>query len=411
MGSIKFNQFFKKLFIYSIVGTIAGVSSAFFLNVLNSATSFRESHSWPLYFLPFAGFIVSYMYNVWGKDSGKGNNLILEEIHSPKNKVPLRMAPFVFIGTIVTHLFGGSAGREGTAVQMGGSFADQFASYLNVNQKERKKMLMAGSGAALGAAIGSPLAGIIFGMEVISIGNLRLLALGECIIASIFATFASHIIGLGHSHYPKIILPEINANLIIIIIISGIIFGIVAASFARFTHFVENIFKKYISYPPIRSFTGGIILIVLFNILGHKYIGLGLDSISSSFYVASGPYDWFFKFVLTSITLSAGFKGGEFTPLVFIGATLGSFIGISFELPITLFAALGFVSVFAGASNAPISCILMGIDVFGIGVAPFLILSCYVSYYFSGHRGIYSSQLVHTKKHKRISNAFIKLCR
>lgn len=396
------HKYFRWIFLSSISGLLAGISSSIFLVLLSLSTETRISNLTLIYLLPFAGFFIGYIYHKYGKESDRGNNLILDEIHNPKKIIPLRMVPFVLFGTLITHLFGGSAGREGTAVQMGGTLSDHISKFIKLTAYERKVLLIAGSGAGLGAAIGTPWAGVIFGMEIITVGRLRLFAFFQCLIASFVAHFSVHLLKIPHTIYPDIEFPSFQISYIIYLALAGIVFGLTANSFSRFTHFITFVFKKLISYPPLRPFIGGILIIVLYYIEGtNQYAGLGLGTIQNSLIEQSHWSVPLLKVLFTALTLGSGFKGGEFTPLVFIGATLGSALALFTPISFEILAAVGFVSVFGGASNAPIACTIMAIEVFGLKIAPYAFITCFVSYYFSGHNGIYYSQKYYAKKYTR----------
>ena len=395
------------VFLSSISGILAGLSSAIFLTLLSLSTQTRKENMDLIYLLPLAGLAIGYIYHKFGRGSEKGNNLILDEIHSPKKVIPLRMVPFVLLGTLATHLFGGSAGREGTAVQMAGALSDNISKFIKLTSYERKILLIAGSGAGLGAAISAPWAGVLFGMEIITVGKLRLFAFFQCLVASLVGYGVVLLLKVPHTIYPSVIFPKFKVEYITYLILAGILFGLTANTFSRVTHIVTRIFNKVVSYPPLRPLVGGVILLALYKYEStYIYAGLGLDTIQLSL---QEPGHWsvpLLKIFFTALTLGSGFKGGEFTPLVFIGATLGSAIAIFTPIPFEVLAALGFVSVFGGAANAPISCIIMGMEVFGFNILPYALITCYGSYYFSGHNGIYQSQRYFSKKHHKALKLF-----
>lgn len=398
-----FKKFFHWIAISSLCGFLAGVAASIFLIFLDWATNTRIAHQGLIFLLPLAGLFIGWVYHAYGKDVAAGNNLILEEIHDPKKVVPLKMAPFILLGTVMTHLFGGSAGREGTAVQMGATLADQLTRPFGISDAERKILLVAGAGAGFGAAIGAPWAGVIFGMEVIYVGRLRLFAFLECFIASFVAYYTAKLLNAPHSHYPAAVIPEFSIKLLLFVLLAGILFGLSAQIFAKFTHIVEGLQKKFIKYPPLKPFVGGIIVVTLFYLEGsYRFAGLGIDVIQKAIEEQSSFLDPLLKGVFTAITIGTGFKGGEFIPLVFIGATLGSALTVILPTSVGFLSALGFAAVFAGASNTPLACTIMAIEIFGPKIAPYALIACYMSYYFSGHHGIYRSQVIHSRKHQRV---------
>ena len=387
-------QLSKWFIISCIVGMLSGLGSAALLASLEWATNWRESHLWAIALLPLGGFFSGWIYHKYGKKVEAGNNLLLEEIHHPQSIIPLRMAPMVLLGTDLTHLFGGSAGREGTALQIAASLADQLTKIFHFQPRERRTLLMAGISGGFASVFGTPLAGTIFGLEVLAIGTINHNALFPCLVAAVVGDRITLNLGLHHTAYRHApLVPRITPMGLIYAIIAGIIFGIVAMIFAKLTHQISHFFKAQISYPPLRPAIGGVIVALTVWAIGStKYIGLGIPTIVDAFYTKLPPWDFTAKIGLTALTLGAGFKGGEVTPLFFIGATLGNALSLILGLPAPLLAGMGFVGVFGGAANTPIAATLMGIELFGLESGVFVAIACVMSYLFSGHAGIYSSQ-------------------
>ena len=399
------HRFVRWSFLSTLSGALSGIAAAIFLISLHWVTNYRLAHPAIIWLLPLAGLAIGFAYYHYGKDIAAGNNLILDEIHDPKNVVPFRMAPFILAGTLVTHLFGGSAGREGTAVQMGASLSDQLSRFFRISREERKILLTAGAGAGFGAAIGAPWAGIIFGMEVIQIGRLHLYALFECAVASFVAFYTAVALGAPHSVYPGIIVPEFSWSQLFFVVVSGALFGLAARGFTWSTHIVERTSNRWISYPPLKPFFGGFLLVLLYALEGSgRYAGLGISYIQEALTSPAVFSHAFLKSAFTSLTVATGFKGGEFIPLVYIGTTLGSALSLIFPVSFALLGAVGFAAVFAGASNAPLACSIMAIEIFGIRIAPYAFVGCFVSYVFSGHRGIYRAQRLKRPKGAELRN-------
>ncbi|MGM9476800.1 voltage-gated chloride channel family protein [Pedobacter sp. GSP4] len=389
----------KWLLISALLGGIIGSASALFLESLNWATNYREQHLWVIGFIPVAGLTIGLAYYYWGADVVKGNNLLIEELQSPKKVIPLIMAPLIFAGTIITHLFGGSAGREGTAVQIGGAFADQLTKMFKLKPRDRKIILICGISAGFASVFGTPLAGAVFGLEVFVVGSLTYSAILPSFITAVVADYACKAWGVGHTHYAIASVPAINAINLLLALGTGILFGLTARSFSTLNHGLSKVFAK-IKYPPLRPFIGGIVLVAIIYLIGNtRYIGLGIPVISAAFTQQEAFYTFAIKLFLTAFTLSAGFKGGEVTPLFFIGATLGSCLSLFVPLPVGLLAGMGFVAVFAGAANTPLACIFMGVELFGTASGVYIALACVTAYLFSGHTGIYRSQTIGAPKH------------
>ncbi|MGM0635893.1 MAG: voltage-gated chloride channel family protein [Bacteroidota bacterium] len=395
----------KWLIVTTIIALIIGSVSAFFLVSLRTATDFRENNLFIILLLPIGGLVIGYLYHYLGKGIEKGNNLLLEEYRNPQQTIPLKMAPLVFIGTILTHLFGGSAGREGTAVQMGGAIADQFNRFFRLNKSARKKLIIIGISAGFSSVFGTPLAGAIFGIEVLSISKINYKFIFHSLIAAIVANYACHLWNVGHTDYIIGNIPEINAANLFWVGCSGIAFGLTAMLFSVSKKAWKKLFQKTIKLAPLRPFFGGIIIAASVFLIGTtKYIGLGIPIIEISFMEQLDWYDFLIKLMLTAFTLGAGFKGGEVTPLFFIGAALGNALFLFVPLPLGLLAGIGFVGVFSGATNTPLACTFMGIELFGMDGGVFIGLSCFVAYLFSGKTSVYTAQLQNGLKEKLYAN-------
>lgn len=393
-----------------------GSACAFFLWSLESLTRVRFAQPWLLYFLPLAGVGVGLLYHYYGRSAEGGNNLIIEEIHQPGGGVPRRMAPLILFGTLVTHLFGGSAGREGTAVQMGGSIASVVCRAFRLDEATVKIVLMGGVAAGFGAVFGTPLAGAVFALEVLMIGRIQYEALLPCLIAAVAGDWTCHAWGVGHTPYtiaylandrPPAAYFHLNGWLLLKVTVASVAFGLASSFFAELMHRVSALFKKWVPFAPLRPAVGGVLVIGLFFLAGTPdYLGLGISSPNRqaitipSFFTSSEihPWSWLWKIAFTVVTLSAGFKGGEVTPLFFIGAALGNALAGLLGAPTDLFAALGFVAIFAGATNTPLACTLMGIELFGATHSVYLATACFLAYLCSGHSGIYLSQRIAVPK-------------
>lgn len=391
----------KWIIICALIGIFSGSASAFFLVSLEWVTQYRIQHDWIIWLLPLGGFLVGSSYYYWGESVVKGNNLLLEEYEKPTKVIPFKMAPLVLLGTLLTHLFGGSAGREGTAVQMGGAIADQFTKIFKLDNSERRILIILGISAGFASVFGTPLAGAIFALEVLYFSKINLKSILLSFLVAYAAYFTVEFWEIKHTHYSIPIIPELSFSTIFYTLLVGLLSGFAALLFSRSTHFWGSLFSKNIKYPPLRPVIGGIILAIAIAGLGFtKFSGLGVPVIVDSFSNQSEWYDFLLKILFTGFTLGAGFKGGEVTPLFFVGATLGSALSLFVPMPIALLAGIGFVSVFSGATHTPIACTIMGLELFGIESGIFIAIGCTIAYFSSSSVGIYKSQIVKGAKYK-----------
>jgi H+/Cl- antiporter ClcA len=392
-------QSFKWIFICVLIGFFSGSASAFLLVALEWAANYRSQNNWIIWLLPIGGLLIGLGYQYYGSSVVKGNNLLLEEYETPKKTIPLKMAPLVLFGTIITHLFGGSAGREGTAVQMGGALADQFTTIFKLDNSDRRTLIILGISAGFASVFGTPLAGALFALEVLYFSKVSFKSITLSFLAAYIAYFTVEIWEVKHTYYSIPIVPDLALNLLLWVIPISVLFGLSAMLFSRSTHYWGTLFSK-IKYPPLRPFLGGILFAVAIYFIGStKYLGLGVPIIVESFSKPSEYYDFLAKIIFTGFILGAGFKGGEVTPLFFIGATLGSALSLVVPLPIALLAGMGFVAVFSGATHTPIACTVMGIELFGMQSGAYIGIACFIAYLASGPIGIYHSQIVKGPKY------------
>jgi H+/Cl- antiporter ClcA len=381
----------KWLALAAIVALLAGSASAAFLFALGWATATRTGNLWLVWCLPLAGFAAGWMYLRFGRSVEGGVKLLVDP---PAATIPQRMAPLVFGATVVAHLFGASVGREGVAVQMGGALADQVAGRLRLEQDARRWLLLAGMSAGFASLFGTPLAGAIFAFEVLAPRRLRAFAWPGAVLPCIVAAYLGNQVGLWwgvqHTHYMVDGVAAITPAALLATAAAGLVFGLAALVFTRATHFLAAVMQRRVAYAPLRPFIGGaaVALAVWFT-ASDRYIGLGIPVILEAFAHPLPAWDSLAKTAFTVVSLGTGFKGGEVTPLFYIGATLGNALAPLLHLPFAMLAALGFVGVFAGAAKTPLVGTVMALELFGPAIAPYAALACIVSHACSGRAGIY----------------------
>ncbi len=387
------------------VGVWAGAAAAFFLWALETVTRVRFQFPGLVWALPVGGVAVVALYRRWGGRAGQGNSLIIEEIHQPGGGVPRRMAPLVLAGTLLTHLVGGAAGREGTAVQMGGSLAAAWARLCNWQGAQLRMALLAGVAGGFGAVFGTPVAGALFAVEVLVRGRLDLRPLVPLLVAAWVGHLTAQACGAQHSHY-AVAAPDLHTWAAGAVTLGqaatlGLAAGAVAWLFVHTEHTLRHAAGRWIRPWWGAPVLGGVALLALCAALGTRdYLGLsvlaehaGSITLGTCFEAGGAtPWSWLAKLLFTAITLASGFKGGEVTPLFFMGAALGNAVGMALGWPVDLCAALGFLAVFAAAAKTPLACTVMGAELFGPTLVLPAALACFVAVRGSGARGLYAAQ-------------------
>jgi chloride channel protein, CIC family len=378
----------------SLVGVLCGAASASFLWLLERATELRTEHELIVYTLPLAGLGIGWVYERLGTSIKAGNNLVIDTIHDQGPEIPLRMAPLVLLGTVLTHLFGGSAGREGTAVQMGASITDWVSHRLRVRPEVRKQLLAAGVAGGFGSVFGTPIAGAVFGLEFVVLGRLEYGALVPALLAAVVGDWTTRALGIGHSHYPTVSQLPLTLVLLFKWLVFAAAVALVTVVFIELLHWLKRRGERHVPRLPVRMFLGGAVVVLLWQLSGTSdYLGLGLPMIQRAFVDPELPvYAFALKLLFTAVTLGAGFLGGEVTPLFFVGAALGNVLARLLGLPLELGAGVGLAAVFAAASNAPLALSIMAVELLGGGMFPHVAIVCVLAYLFSGHRGIYPAQ-------------------
>jgi H+/Cl- antiporter ClcA len=381
---------------------MCGIASAVFLLVLERAGNFRVAHEQIVYTLPLAGLVIGSVYERWGKSIIGGNNLVLDTIHTIHEdaaQIPLRMAPMVLVGTVLTHVFGGSAGREGTAVQIGASLADAISHRFGVSKETRRQLLVAGIAGGFGSVFGTPVAGAIFGLEVVCLGRMEYGALLPALIASVIGDQVTRGLGVVHTPYP--LSPHVELTLAVFgkLAIMAVAMAVTTIAFVELTHRMKAVLQQRIPRLPFRMFVGGCAVVLMWKAIGTSdYLGLGIPMILRAFNDPQLPvYAFAAKLAFTAVTLGCGFFGGEVTPLFFVGATLGSVLARTLGLPIDLGAGVGIAAVFGAAANTPLALSVMAVELLGGAAFPHVVIVSALAYLHSGRRSVYPSQRIRRK--------------
>lgn len=396
--ALRFTPFpVRNLLLACAAGILGGLASSALLISLAWAAKTQIKNPNLLYLLPIAGLVIGGLYDRFAKGAAGGTHLLLEELHDPAEIVPARMAPLIFISSLISHLFGASVGREGIAVQMGASLSDQLGCFFGLSKEERKTVLRAGMSAGFAGALGAPLAGLFFGMEVLRFPRrFEILPWIECAIAAGIAVSITHLLGVNHTVYG--FLPDSIPVLSFTYFAAALVFGAITGLFVRIfilgTDLISHGWKLMFQTHASRSFVGGVLLIGLVLLFGNRdSTGLGLPQIQAAFLNPAVPSLSFEKLILTAVSIGTGFKGGEFIPLVFIGATLCSSIAFFFSVPLSFAAACGVSSNFGAAARVPIALSVFAAEHFGFRIFVYALVANYAARLLTGkNTTIYPSQ-------------------
>ena len=397
---IDIHSFFKWLFLSIVTGFTVGVTSSLFAKLLKTAVDYQHNHTNLVMFLPLAGIFIVFLYENFGRDDG-GTNQLIATIKT-KDDVPFKSAPLIFISTIITHLFGGSAGREGAALQLGGSLGNFLGKVFKLDDEDRHVILMCGMCASFSAVFGTPIAATAFSMEIASVGILYYTALLPCIISGFIAITISGKFGLIGEAFIVSGIPELSLKSGGIVILLGIGCALVSILFCVSLGTAEKLYKKYFKNPYIRILSASALFIILTIITGTSdYMGSGSHLIEKA--IAEGiarPWDFIIKILATAIIMKAGFKGGEIVPSLSIGATFGCAVGMLLGISPSFLAACGMVAVFCGATNCPLTSTFLAFEMLGFEGAPFYVIVIAVSYAVSGYYSLYKTQTIVYSKYK-----------
>lgn len=381
----------KWILISLCLGSVCGLIGAAFHHAIDYVTNLREAQGWLIYLMPIGGVMIVFLYHRVGLHNEPGTNIIIQSVRQQK-VVPRILAPAIFLATVITHLVGGSSGREGAALQIGGSVATGVGRLMKVDKKEMSILIMCGMSAVFSALFGTPLTATIFSMEVVSVGVFYYSALVPCLCSSLVAFFTAKLLGCHSVTYTLKNVMDINVNNFIYLLGLSLCIAVVSIVFILLLHYTYKVSHKYFDNPYIRVIVGSIILLALVFIFGRDYLGAGMEIVDRAIYENVRPYDFLLKMIFTAITIGCGFKGGEIVPTFFIGATLGYTVSGVIGIEPHIGAALGMIGMFCCVINSPIASLILGIEIFGsqnlIPIA-IVVAFCYV---FSGYFSLYGAQ-------------------
>ena len=383
----------KWLFLAVAVGLVCGVIGTAFHVGVHEATLLRGEHPWLLWCLPLAGLVIVGFYKLT-KTEGQGTNAVIDQVHLGKG-LPILLLPAIFLGTVLTHLCGGSAGREGAALQMGGTIGHQAGRLFHLDDRDLRTATMAGMAAFFAALFGTPLTAAIFSIVVISIGVMYHAAMFPCLTAALTAYGVSLLLGVEPTRF-AVEMPALAAGTMLRVGVLAVLCALVSVLFCGVMHTAEHLMEKYFPNSWVRVAVGGFAVIGLTYLCGTTdYNGAGMDVVTAAVEQGTAhPAAFLLKLLFTAVTLAAGFKGGEVVPSFFVGATFGCVVGPLLGLSAGASAAIGLVAVFCGATNCPIASIFLSIELFGDGGLLYFAIICGISYMLSGYSGLYSSQTI-----------------
>ncbi len=393
-------NFFKWILLASVTGVIGGlVGSAFHLSI-EFVTKIRSDNPWVLLCLPLGGVVIAVLYKVSKMDKNGGTDFVISSVRE-KEKVPFLMAPMIFISTVITHLCGGSAGREGAALQLGGAIGSQVGSIFKLGEKDMHLIIMCGMSGVFSSLFGTPLTATVFAMEVISVGVVYYSSLVPSLTSSLVAFGVSRAFKIEPVAFKMSQVAQLNAKNIFLSVVLAAVCAVVSIAFCLSLHLSHKYIPKLIKNPLLRAFAGGAVIVALTFLVGNSdYNGAGMNIIENAINGQALPYAFILKMLFTVITISCGYKGGEIVPTFFIGATLGCTVGGLIGLPAGFSAALGLIAMFCACVNCPIASLILSVEMFGSQGIAFFAIVCAVSYVLSGYFSLYSTQKIMYSKVK-----------
>lgn len=393
--------FLRWAFIAVLVGVSAGAFSTAFGHCINFVTGFRQKNTWLIFLLPLAGVLIVHLYKICDYEKNKGTDQVFQMVHAEKKDLPFRMAPLIFVSTVITHLCGGSAGREGAALQMGGSIGSTLGRLLHLDDADRRVLVMCGMSAAFSALFGTPMAATIFAMEVESVGIMHYAALVPCALSAIIATNFAVNMGINPESFIIQAVPKLTVVNGCKVVLLAVLCAYLSAVFCAMLHMTHRYLKAYFRNPYVRILVASAIIIVITILVGtDDYMGAGIEVINRAVEGEARPEAFLLKMILTALTLGAGFKGGEIVPSFYIGATAGCCLGHLLGLSPSFAAALGMTAVFCGVTNCPITSILISFELFGYSGNCFYLITAAIAYLLSGYYGLYTGQRIVYSKAK-----------
>ncbi|HWP52409.1 MAG TPA: chloride channel protein [Clostridia bacterium] len=387
-----------------IVGLAVGTVTTVFGHLLLAVTNYRDTNEWIIWFLPFAGLLIVFFYNTTDTKVPRGTNLVIEAVRS-EDHIPAKMAPLIFVSTVVTHMFGGSAGREGAALQLGGSIGQLIGDVFKTRESKKHILVMCGMSAAFSALFGTPVAAAVFALELANIGTMCYSALVPCTVSSIIAFSIAQYSGLGAERFYIKEIPFSVAETTGVIILSILCAGL-SILFCLMLKRTAFLAQRFLPNQYLRIFVGGLLVILMTYIFNtHDYLGSGMNIIEEALLGTAKPEAFILKLAFTAVTLSFGFKGGEIVPTLFVGATFGCAISGLLGLEPASAAAIAMIAMFCGVTNCPLTALLLACEVFGFVSPSMFLLSVAVSYMLSGYYSLYSSQkIIYSKTHPVVIN-------
>ncbi len=399
-SSVLFISILKWLFLASCAGVLVGLSTSLFLKALGYSISAASGHRYYFLLLPAAMFLSALIVKYLAPDAeGHGTEKVIEAVHKHSGKIKLMVVPVKLVATIITIALGGSVGKEGPAAQIGAGVSSAVSDLLRFDDKDRKKLVICGISAGFATVFGTPIAGAIFGVEVLFVGGMLYEVLLPSFVAGIVAFQVSSTLGITYFHEPLRFVPVFSSLFFIKVCGAGIFFGLCSLLLIEGLGFFERISLRINIWPPLKGLLGGSLLVVLTFIFSTRYLGLGLDTIKDALEGGVMPWGAFvLKILFTALTLGFGGSGGIITPIFFIGSTAGSVFASVLGFNLSIFAAIGMVALVAGAANTPISASIMAIELFGPAVGPYAAVACVISFLMTGHRSVYPSQVLSLTK-------------